>query len=136
MTQTLQTGSAGSMGHSTSPGVRAVDVHKSYSTPAEPLVVLRGVSLSVAPGESLNILGTLDRPTSGSVMLGGTDPFALDARELAHFRSTRVGFIFQDHHLLPQCTALENVLLPKLAAGRVIKDDQARAAGLLQQVGL
>src|SRR3954463_12816117 len=131
-------------------GLRAVDVHKSYPTPGEPLVVLRGVSLSLAPRESLaivgpsgsgkstllNILGTLDRPTSGSVTLGGTDPFTLSANDLAKFRSTRVGFIFQDHHLLPQCSALENVLLPKLAAGKVAGEDTARAGQLLEQVGL
>ena len=133
MTQTLHTKSAERAGNAPA-GLRAVDVHKSYPTPAEPLVVLRGVSLAIAPGESLaivgpsgsgkstllNILGTLDRPTAGSVTLDGTDPFALDAKDLARFRSTRVGFIFQDHHLLPQCTALENVLLPKLASGKVM----------------
>jgi lipoprotein-releasing system ATP-binding protein len=131
-------------------GLRAVDVHKSYPTPGEPLVVLRGVSLSLSPRESLaivgpsgsgkstllNILGTLDRPTSGSVTLGGVDPFTLNANQLAEFRSTRVGFIFQDHHLLPQCTAVENVLLPKLASGKVSGDDVARANDLLDNVGL
>jgi lipoprotein-releasing system ATP-binding protein len=129
----------------------ATDVHKSFSTPAEPLVVLRGVSLSLAPGESLaivgpsgsgkstllNILGTLERPTSGRVILSGTDPFSLGAGDLARFRSERIGFIFQDHHLLPQCTALENVLLPTLArGGKSSKDDSIRAAQLLDQVGL
>ena len=131
-------------------GLRAVDVHKSYPTPGEDLVVLRGVSLALAPGETLavvgpsgsgkstllNILGTLDRPTHGTVSLGGTDPFKLTAPELAKFRSGRVGFIFQDHHLLPQCSALENVLLPKLAAGKVTNEDKDRAASLLEQVGL
>jgi lipoprotein-releasing system ATP-binding protein len=134
----------------TQAGLTATDVHKSYSTPAEPLAVLRGVSLALAAGESLaivgpsgsgkstllNILGTLDRPTSGTVTLAGTDPFTLNAADLATFRATRVGFIFQDHHLLPQCTALENVLLPKLAAGKVTSDDSTRAAQLLEQVGL
>src|ERR1041384_3767454 len=114
-------------------GLQARDVHKSYPTPGEPLVVLRGVSLSLERGQSLaivgpsgsgkstllNILGTLDRPTGGTVALDGTDPFGLNANDLAKFRSTRVGFIFQDHHLLPQCTAAENVLLPKLASGKV-----------------
>src|SRR5687767_15773014 len=93
-------------------GLRAVDLYKSYPTPAEPLVVLRGVSLSLAPGETLaivgpsgsgkstllNILGTLDHPTGGSVTVDGVDPFGLSAADLAKFRSTRVGFIFQDHH--------------------------------------
>jgi lipoprotein-releasing system ATP-binding protein len=131
-------------------GVSALDVHKSYATPGEPLVVLHGVSLRIAPGESvaivgpsgsgkstlLNILGTLDRPTSGTVWIAGTDPSTLSAAELARFRSTKVGFIFQDHHLLPQCTALENVLLPKLAAGQVTKDDASRGVQLLADVGL
>jgi lipoprotein-releasing system ATP-binding protein len=131
-------------------GLIATDVHKSYPTPAEPLVVLRGVYLSLSAGETLvivgpsgsgkstllNILGTLDRPTSGLVTLDGADPFALPPADLARFRSTRVGFIFQEHHLLPQCTALENVLLPKLAQGKVSKDDETRAAALLSDVGL
>ena len=131
-------------------GLRVQDVHKSYPTPAEPLVVLRGVSLSLTPGGSLaivgpsgsgkstllNVIGTLDRPTSGTVTLDGVDPFALSADELARFRSGRVGFVFQDHHLLPQCNAMENVLLPKLAAGNVAGEDKDRAAELLRQVGL
>jgi lipoprotein-releasing system ATP-binding protein len=131
-------------------GLCATDIHKSYPTPGEPLVVLKGVSLALSPGETLaivgpsgsgkstllNILGTLDRPTSGGVSLAGVDPFSLNAKELAHFRSARVGFIFQDHHLLPQCTAVENVLLPKLAMGKVTRDDSKRGADLLEQVGL
>jgi lipoprotein-releasing system ATP-binding protein len=150
MTKTLHDPNSTAASRTTGAGLTAIDLHKSYPTPGEPLVVLHGISLKIAPGESiaivgpsgsgkstlLNILGTLDRPTSGSVMIGGTDPFSLSANDLAQFRSTRVGFIFQDHHLLPQCTALENVLLPKLAAGRVTKDDSERAAELLEQVGL
>jgi lipoprotein-releasing system ATP-binding protein len=131
-------------------GLRVENVHKSYPTPGEPLVVLRGVSLNIAAGESvaivgpsgsgkstlLNIIGTLDRPTEGAVTLDGVNPFSLSPNELAAFRSGRVGFVFQDHHLLPQCSALENVLLPKLAAGKVSKEDAGRAAELLRQVGL
>ena len=131
-------------------GLCVQDVHKSYPTPAEPLVVLRGVSLSLTPGGSLaivgpsgsgkstllNVIGTLDRPTSGTVTLDGIDPFTLSADELARFRSGHVGFVFQDHHLLPQCRAVENVLLPKLAAGTVAGEDTNRAAELLRQVGL
>jgi lipoprotein-releasing system ATP-binding protein len=126
------------------------DLHKEYPTPAEPLVVLRGVSLSLRPGESLavlgpsgsgkstllHILGTLDRPTRGSVSLGGVDPFTLPADGLARFRSERVGFVFQDHHLLPQCSALENVLLPRLAMGKVRDEDVKRGQELLDRVGL
>jgi lipoprotein-releasing system ATP-binding protein len=126
------------------------DLRKEYPTPAEPLLVLRNVSFELARGESLaivgpsgsgkstllNILGTLDRPTGGSVEIDGTDPFALSAAELARFRSRHVGFVFQDHHLLPQLTAAENVLIPKLAQGRVAPTDNDRAADLLRRVGL
>jgi ABC-type lipoprotein export system ATPase subunit/glycosyltransferase involved in cell wall biosynthesis len=126
------------------------DVWKQYSTPTEPLVVLRGVSLSLSSGQSLaivgpsgsgkstllNILGTLDQPTRGTLRLGDTDPFALKAGDLAGFRSRRIGFVFQDHHLLPQCTALENVLVARLPLGRVGDDDANRAAELLRRVGL
>lgn len=152
MNQTLQVASPNPPAVTTpaGAGLRVGGVHKSYPTPAEPLVVLRGVSLTIAPGESLaivgpsgsgkstllNIMGTLDRPTSGTIALDGVDPFALSAVELARFRSGRVGFVFQDHHLLPQCNATENVLLPKLAAGKVSSEDAARATELLRQVGL
>jgi lipoprotein-releasing system ATP-binding protein len=125
-------------------------LHKSYPTPAEPLVVLRGVSLNLRPGESLavvgpsgsgkstllNILGTLDRPTDGAVTLGGVDPFSLGPDELAKFRAQRVGFVFQDHHLLPQCTVVENILLPRLAIGSTKQADGERARRLLDRVGL
>ncbi len=66
----------------------------------------------------LHILGTLDRPTAGKITLEGTDPFALPERELAAFRNRRIGFVFQDHHLLPQCSVLENVLMPTLVSKR------------------
>jgi lipoprotein-releasing system ATP-binding protein len=133
-----------------SSSLTVADVHKSYPTPAEPLVVLKGISLELSPGDSLaivgpsgsgkstllNILGTLDRPTSGSVKLGETDPFSLAPGDLARFRSERIGFIFQDHHLLPQCTALENVLIARLAAGKVRPEDTQRGRDLLGRVGL
>ena len=126
------------------------ELRKEYPTPTQPLVVLRGVELKLSPGERLavvgpsgsgkstllNILGTLDTPTAGSVRLAEVDPFALPPRELARFRSRSIGFIFQDHHLLPQCTALENVLLPRLALGKTTEDDRRRAVELLGQVGL
>src|SRR5258706_2131352 len=96
------------------------DLRKEYPTPAQPLVVLRSVNLKLSPGERLavvgpsgsgkstllNILGTLDSPTGGSVRLAGMDPFSLAGQELARFRSQSIGFILQDHHLLPQCKAL------------------------------
>jgi len=126
------------------------EVWKEYPTPGEPLVVLRGVSFSLSAGQSLaivgpsgsgkstllNILGTLDTPTRGTVRLGDSDPFALKPAELARFRSGRVGFVFQDHHLLPQCSALENVLVAKLAEGRVSDADAGRGRELLKMVGL
>jgi lipoprotein-releasing system ATP-binding protein len=134
----------------TANGLRVTDLRKEFPTPAEPLVVLRGVNLSLDPGEAvavvgpsgsgkstlLNILGTLDRPTGGTYHLDAVDPFALGVNDLARFRAQRVGFIFQDHHLLPQCTATENVLVARLAAGKVAKEHADRAAELLRLVGL
>jgi lipoprotein-releasing system ATP-binding protein len=84
----------------------------------------------------LHILGTLERPTAGRVRLDDVDPFALDEPRLAHFRNRRVGFVFQDHHLLPQCNVLENVLVPTLADGGATREDVARAEMLLERVGL
>lgn len=141
---------AASASQSGDDALRVRGLLKSYPTPAEPLVVLRGLSLDLMPSDSLaivgpsgsgkstllNILGTLDRPTDGTVSLAGTDPFSLRADALARFRAERIGFIFQDHHLLPQCTALENVLLPRLALGSVGRSDAERARKLLERVGL
>jgi predicted ABC-type transport system involved in lysophospholipase L1 biosynthesis ATPase subunit len=109
------------------------DVVKQYEAPdgAAATPVLRGITLAVAPGESLavvgpsgsgkstllNIMGTLDRPTSGRVLLEGRDLADLGDDALAAVRNRRIGFVFQLHHLLPQCTALENVLVPTLAPG-------------------
>ena len=128
----------------------AEDVCKSYSTPSGPLVVLEDVNLVVKPGQSvaimgpsgsgkstlLNILGALDRPTSGRVSLEGVDYAHLDDRGLAKLRNQQLGFLFQEHHLLPQCTVLENVLIPFLAFGRPSPADVARAKALLERVGL
>jgi lipoprotein-releasing system ATP-binding protein len=123
---------------------------KSYPTPGEPLVVLEDVSLELSRGDSLaivgpsgsgkstllQIIGTLDRPTSGSVRLEQQDPFQLTEPELARFRNRRIGFVFQDHHLLPQLTAWENVLVPTLAEGRPDSAAVERAENLLGRVGL
>src|SRR5262245_20917723 len=123
-------------------------LQKDYPTRSGPLTVLRDVGFTLEPGESLavmgpsgsgkstllHILGTLDRPTSGTVRLAGQDPFALSEKELADFRNRHVGFVFQDHHLLPQCSVLENVLIPTLVA----RDGNAGAWAreLLGRVGL
>ena len=132
------------------PAELAVDhAAKTYTSPAGTLEVLRDVSFSVSPGHSvaivgpsgsgkstlLNIIGSLDRPTSGSVRLGDVDVTSLSGAAAARYRSERVGFVFQDHHLLPQCNARENVLLPTLARGTGSADG-ARADELLARVGL
>lgn len=125
-------------------------LRKEYPSPDGPRVVLDGVSFSLSPGESLavtgpsgsgkstllNILGSLDRPTAGEVRLGQTVVSALEGEALADFRSRCVGFVFQDHHLLPQCTALENVLVPTLARRGESGDPVERARALLEMVGL
>ena len=122
------------------------DLYKEYPTPAEPLVVLGGVSLEIEAAESLAImgpsgsgkstllyiLGGLEPPTRGSVSVNGINPFELDADHLAAFRNRRVGFVFQDHHLLPQCSALENVLIPTMAAKR----SASEAGAAVERVGL
>ena len=125
------------------------DVTKDYPTPTGPLRILENVSFSMTPGESaaimgpsgsgkstlLYILGALDRPTSGTVTVGGDDPFTLDANGLAAFRNRRIGFVFQDHALLPQCSVLENVLVPTLV-GTPDPEATTRARALLERVGL
>ena len=122
---------------------------KRYPTRTGELEVLRDVSLALAPGQAaavlgpsgsgkstlLNILGTLEPPTSGRVQLDGRDVFALSEPDLARLRNRQIGFVFQDHHLLPQCSALENVLLPTLA-GAADADAFDRARELLERVGL
>lgn len=115
-----------------------------------PLEVLRGVSFELARGESLVItgpsgsgkstllhcLGTLLPPSSGSIRIAGTDPFSLAEPDLARFRNRVIGFIFQDHHLLPQYSVLENVLLPALVFSEGRDEVQERALHLLARVGL
>ena len=81
-------------------------------------------------------MGTLDPPTSGRVTLLGQNPFELDEAALAQFRSRQIGFVFQEHHLLPQCTVLENVLIPFLADGVATDIDEKHARQLLERVGL
>ena len=123
---------------------------KSFPTPAGSLDILRDVSLSLAAGEAasivgpsgcgkstlLSIIGALDEPTSGAVRVAGEDPFQMSERARAHFRNHTVGFVFQDHHLLPQCTVLENVLLPIVAERSTRSEDLERANHLLESVGM
>jgi len=124
------------------------DLTKSYATPRGPLLVLDGVSLALTPGDAiavtgpsgsgksslLYILGALEAPTSGTVTLDGCNPFGLKPDALAAFRHQQIGFVFQDHCLLPQCTVLENVLVPTLVSAH--GDDSGRARVLIEQVGL
>lgn len=123
---------------------------KVFPAAAAPVRVLDEVSLCVAPGSRmaimgpsgsgkstlLSILGTLDEPTAGSVRLDGSDLFALAVRERAAFRNRAIGFVFQEHHLLGGCTALDNVVLPALATGSVAPAVVERARMLLERVGL
>ena len=134
------------------PMLEVSQVRKEYPAPDGPLTILSGVSFSFERGDAvaimgpsgagkstlLYILGGLEQPTSGTVVLDGRNPYELSEKELAAFRNQAIGFIFQDHCLLPQCSVLENVLVPTLVstnrAGGVIYMERARQ--LLDQVGL
>ncbi|MEZ4747296.1 MAG: ABC transporter ATP-binding protein [Calditrichia bacterium] len=123
---------------------------KNYQTESQTVEVLRDVSFDISAGESLvitgpsgsgkstllHILGTLDSPTSGAVLINGKNPFELADAELAKFRNHTVGFVFQDHHLLPQYSVLENVLLPTLAFPVDSHKSRDRATNLIEKVGL
>ena len=126
--------------------IRVTDIHKRFGT----LEVLKGVSLDVAPGEVvsivgasgagkttlLQIMGTLSRPDSGRVEIGGEDVSALGDKALSRFRNERIGFVFQFHHLLPEFSAFENVCIPGLIGRRPRAEVERRAAELLALVGL
>ncbi|AEA45431.1 ABC transporter ATP-binding protein [Fluviicola taffensis] len=114
------------------------------------LDVLKGIDLEIKSGEIvsivgssgagkttlLQILGTLDKPDSGELTLNGINPFTLNSRGLAEFRNQKIGFIFQFHQLLPEFTALENVLMPALIGGKALNESKVRAKHLLQKLGL
>ena len=125
-------------------------VGKQYPTPRGPLTVLSDVSFTLSPGDAaaitgpsgsgksslLYMLGALEPPSQGTITLDGRNPFDLGAAALADFRNTCIGFVFQDHCLLPQCSVLENVLVPTLVAKNGSDDASVRARACLEQVGL
>ena len=126
--------------------LKAVNLRKKYGQ----LEILKGISLEVNTGEIvsitgssgagkttlLQILGTLDRPDDGTFTIDGINPFTLSQGELAKFRNRKIGFVFQFHHLLPEFTALENIVLPQLANGVARAEAETRAAHLLATVGV
>lgn len=126
--------------------IEASGIEKSFGK----LKVLKGIDLSVAESEVLSImgasgagkstllqiLGTLSTPDSGSLAIAGIDVLSLDSRLLSVFRNTKVGFVFQFHHLLPEFTAIENIMIPALIAGKSMKTAKAEAASLLEELGL
>jgi len=129
--------------------LKVENVFKEYPTPRGALKIVSDVSLSLAQGDALSIIGpsgsgkstllyimgALEPPTSGTVTLDGQNPFQLREKELAAFRNKEIGFIFQDHCLLPQCSVIENVLTPTLVSAKNSNDFE-RARSLLGQVGL
>jgi lipoprotein-releasing system ATP-binding protein len=130
--------------------LEATNLTKQYPSPAGPIPILSGVSLSLKRGDAvaimgpsgsgkstlLYILGALEPPSSGEVTLDGRNPFSLKEKDLAAFRNKEIGFLFQDHCLLPQCSALENVLTPTLVAAKKNGNYENRARTLLAEVGL
>ncbi len=123
---------------------------KAFPTAAGELTVLKNVNLQMRRGHAVSItgpsgsgkstllyiIGTLDRPTAGEVEILGQNPFQKSEKAMAHFRNETIGFIFQDHHLLPQCSVLENVLIPALAGAGASGAAEERAKNLLERVGL
>ncbi|MFM8392607.1 MAG: ABC transporter ATP-binding protein [Acidobacteriota bacterium] len=125
-------------------------VRKEYVTGRGALPIIEDINLTLERGDAMAImgpsgsgkstllylLGGLEPPTAGTIMLDGENPYTLAEKELASFRNRHIGFVFQDHHLLPQCTVLENVLLPTIVAPLTGIDYEARARSLLARVGL
>jgi lipoprotein-releasing system ATP-binding protein len=117
------------------------DIRKAYGS----LEVLRGIDLNIEKGKLvgilgksgtgkstlLHILGTLDKPDSGTVVIGDQEPFKMDQRELARFRNENIGFVFQFHHLLSEFTSLENVMIPALLKKNRQEDGQSQSGGII-----
>ena len=132
------------------PDLLIEQLYKSYEIRDESLSILRDISFELSVGENLGIvgpsgsgkstllyiIGTLEKPTSGQIQMNGQNPFNLPETSLAAFRNEQIGFIFQDHHLLPQLSAIENILIPTLAHGRPSTEQTTRAHQLLDRVGL
>jgi len=132
------------------PLLKIKDVHKQYPSPAGDLHVLQGVSFALQAGEFLavvgesgsgkstllQVVGTLDQPDKGEVWLDGSPLFGLNQTEQAKLRNESIGFVYQAHHLIPELSALENVMLPLLIRGVTEQDASLRAMGLLERMGL
>lgn len=134
--------------NNTAPILKVLHIAKEFLTPAGPLRILDNVSLEVSPGESmaitgpsgsgkttlLNIIASLEQPTSGSVKVNGAEVTTFDESAAQKYRASQIGLVFQEHRLLPQLTAIENVLIPTLAPG--MRANQNRATELLNSLGL
>ena len=130
--------------------LKVSDIYKNFGTETQQVEVLRGISFEMAQGESLaitgpsgsgkstllHLIGTLDQPSAGQIEINGENPFGLAEPQLARFRNQEVGFVFQDHHLLPQYSVWENVLIPTMAFKNRGGDAETRAQQLLERVGL
>jgi lipoprotein-releasing system ATP-binding protein len=131
--------------------IKTTDLTKEYQvSKVETLKVLKGIDTEIFEGEVitivgpsgagkstlLHIMGTLDKPTKGEVIFDGEDVFRLSSNELAKFRNTRIGFVFQFHHLLPEFSAIENVCLAAMISGRSMKSVELKAKEILTEVGL
>ena len=130
--------------------IKATDLTKVYRTPASQVTVFENLNVDIERGKLvgvigpsgagkstlLHLLGGLDTPTRGTVLFNGTNIFNWNAGELAHFRNSHIGFVFQFHHLLPEFTVLENAMMPMMIRAEGRKDMEQMAVGILERVGL